>query len=736
MCIVYTLCLRVLLSLLQFHMTIPKHMFFTQIEKQKTSPALIKKDKLENYLVINLLSQSIKDDVNSAVEILSSIITALPKTYVITIKEGYLGNSTHGQADWDLMEIILNNDNKSSGTYYLDGRKFPLNVIVLVHEILHIFGFGVGEKWDSLIKTRCSTYNGKNGVIQYKNLLRSRGYDVSKINTLLLENNFGMGTANAHLEEGLDDSFQLESGVFDGVDHPSLVNELMSGFLDGQDVITTVTLGILEDLGIQVNYASKYVNNFSKYLIIQSDTIPSTLFDSFVVKGYTFTGNDNFRTAISEWFVDESNATKKYGKIQDWDTQYVTDMSMLFKNRDSFNVNILGWNVQNVLSMKEMFWGASAFNHDIRVWKVNPLVDTTNMFRGATKINTNSLWINDQGYGTTPSARFFDNKILGYYKETAIDIYVSAGIINSRTPYRFYLDPEGFIELPGNKLYLRSTYRFHRMNYATSHPFYISDVKDTRMLLVTPPSEKLIFGGDGNHVLGISGSQTFTLRFATDTEERMMDTDSLHFYCTSHTSVMNSRFSLSYYDKNIIFNREDYKKGAVYHPDYVDNTYTEIKDYTSSVVTLLNKPSLSTMFDDVIQVKTDKMTKETDMRPGTIYALPTEVTPEEKSLQLIIKNALRNQIIVNVYSTPKLFLYDDTKEKDTVIRDELLEENIVIELPKEEIIVFDPPPAPAPAPTPRKRQPGYWFDTAYSRMISQLNLTFTIVSDNDNNNNK
>ena len=47
----------------------------------------------------------------------------------------------------------------------------------------------------------------------------------------------------------------------------------------------------------------------------------------------------------------------------------------------------------------------------------------------------------------------------------------------------------------------------------------------------------------------------------------------------------------------------DDKKGAVYHPDYVDNTYTEIKDYTSSVVTLLNKPSLSTMFDDVIQVK-------------------------------------------------------------------------------------------------------------------------------------
>ena len=244
------------------------------------------------------------------------MIFTLPSRYTVTVKEEYIGSTTHGIADWETMEITLNSINKFDSTYYLDGTLITLNAVVLVHEVLHILGYGVGDKWDSLISTRCSTYNGKNGIIQYKNLLRSRGYNVSNIKSVLLENNFGEGTVNAHLEEGLNDYFQLESGVMNGVDHPALVNELMSGFLDGQDVITTVTLGILEDLGARVNYSSKFVNNASPYLIIQSEYGAPVVGNSFTIKGYTFTGNDDFRVAISEWLTDKSNVAKKYGKIQ------------------------------------------------------------------------------------------------------------------------------------------------------------------------------------------------------------------------------------------------------------------------------------------------------------------------------------------------------------------------------------------------------------------------------------
>ena len=599
------------------------------------------RDRLENYLTIKTFYPSIEQDINIALSVLSSMIFTLPSRYTVTVKEGYIGNSTHGIADWDRMEITLNSMNKFDSMYYLDGSPITLNSVVLIHEILHILGYGVGDKWDSLISTRCSTYNGKNGIIQYKNLLRSRGYDVSNINSVLLENNFGEGTVNAHLEEGLNDSFQLESGIMNGVDHPALVNELMSGFLDGQDVITTVTLGILEDLGAKVNYASKFVNNASQYLIIQSEYGAPVIGTSFTIKGHTFTGNDDFRVAISEWLADESSAAKKYGKIQHWNTVNVTDMSQLFMNQTQFNENILDWNVSNVLSMREMFKGALAFNRDIREWTVPSVIITTNMLLGATMMNTNPLWTSDPGYGNTPKISFFANKILGYYRETAIDIYVSAGAHNSSTPYRLYLDPEGTIELPGNKLYLSATYRFHRLRSATTHPFYISDVPDFRTLVTTNPSSKLVFGGSGSAYQGIVGSETFTLRFPRDSEERMMSTDTLFFYCTAHSHNMYSTFSLSYYESPITFTEKDYKEGVMYYPDYISNDYADIKSYVCSSV-----PPLSSLFGGNIRIKESEMTSEKDVRPGTIYIAPGANVSKEETYTIGVNNSVNSTFMI------------------------------------------------------------------------------------------
>jgi pimeloyl-ACP methyl ester carboxylesterase len=657
------------------------------------------KTDLSEYLTVINNQSSLNKDVATAFEVLSSMIFSLPEKYTVTVRESYLGMSTHGLADWDTKEITLNSTNKYDSPYYLDGREFTLNAVVLIHEILHILGYGVGEKWDTLITTRCSAYHGKNGIIQYKNLLRSRGYNVDNINSVLLENNFGQGTANAHLEEGIDDSFFLESGIMSGVDHPSLVNELMSGFLDGQDVITTVTLGILEDLGARVNYASKFVNNDSKYLVIQSDIPTPILYDSFVIVGHTFTGNDDFRVAISEWFLNKSNATKKYGKIQHWNTINVTDMSRLFMNKHDFNENLLDWDVRNVVSMREMFMGASAFNRDIRIWAVNPSVDTTNMLNNALMMNINPLWNQDPGYGVSPGRKFFENKILGYYRDTAIDIYVSAGELNSMPPYRLYLDPEGKTELPGNMLYIRSTYRFHRLNSATTHPFYVSDQIDFRDLTVIPSSSKLILGGDGSNSRGIVGDETFTLRFAKETDEIMMSTDTLRFYCTSHSYTMYSKFSLSYYNSNLVFMDKDYKSGLIYHPDYINNSYDVIRDYTCYTI-----PSLTSIFDGVIQIKTSKMTYKEDVRPGTIYLVPTDKTLKNETQEVRIVNTENNEITVTMYTTPLLVpsKYDysvnspDTSKETEDGKGES-KETIAIEI---DTVTKTPATTPAPAPAP------------------------------------
>ena len=617
-----------------------------KIKQQRLYQNPGERDSLANYLTIKTFYTSVEQDINTAFSVLSSMIFTLPSRYTVTVKEEYIGASTHGIADWDIMEITLNTVNKFDSTYYLDGTPITLNAVVLIHEILHILGYGVGDKWDSLITTRCSTYHGKNGVTQYKNLLRSRGYDVSNINSILLENNFGEGTVNAHLEEGLNDSFQLESGIMNGVDHPALVNELMSGFLDGQDVITTVTLGILEDLGAKVNYASKFVNNASRYLVIQSEYGAPVIGNSFTIKGHTFTGNDDFRVAISEWLADESSAAKKYGRIQHWNTVNVTDMSQLFMNQTQFNENILDWNVSNVLSMREMFKGAEAFNHDIREWTVPSVMITSHMLVGATMMNSNPLWTSDPGYGNSPRISFFDNKILGYYRETAIDIYVSAGELNFSTPYRLYLDPEGTIELPGNKLYLSATYRFHRLRSATTHPFYISDASDFRALVTTNPSSKLVFGGSGNAYQGIVGNETFTLRFPRDGEERMMSTDTLFFYCTTHSHLMYSTFSLSHYESTLIFTEKDYKEGIMYYPDYISNDYADIKSYVCSSV-----PSISSLFDGNIQIKESEMTSEEDVRPGTIYIAPGANVSKEESYTIRVNNSINSSLLITLQTT-------------------------------------------------------------------------------------
>ena len=61
---------------------------------------------------------------------------------------------------------------------------------------------------------------------------------------------------------------------------------------------------------------------------IQAITLPFLLF--------TPRTNEELREAVKLWITDESEALKKYGHISYWQTQYVTAMRDLFKNRYKF----------------------------------------------------------------------------------------------------------------------------------------------------------------------------------------------------------------------------------------------------------------------------------------------------------------------------------------------------------------------------------------------------------------
>ena len=111
-------------------------------------------------------------------------------------------------------------------------------------------------------------------------------------------------------------------------------------------------------------------------------------------------------------------------------------------------------------------------------------------------------------------------------------IYVSGGSM-SEPYYQFYSDSEGTTEI--SELDISHSYTFHRLNGATSHPFYVSDQG-----YKSDSSDKITLSGDGSSSSGITGSQSFTLSF---NDSFTLD-DTLSFFCTVHSS-MYSDFSLT-----------------------------------------------------------------------------------------------------------------------------------------------------------------------------------------------
>ncbi len=111
-------------------------------------------------------------------------------------------------------------------------------------------------------------------------------------------------------------------------------------------------------------------------------------------------------------------------------------------------------------------------------------------------------------------------------------VYVSGGSM-SEPYFEFYADSEGTTEI--SELDITHTYTFHRLNGATSHPFYVSDSGYEQ-----ESSEKVSLTGDGSSNSGITGSETFTISF----EEGFTVDDTLSFYCTVHSSMIGE-FALS-----------------------------------------------------------------------------------------------------------------------------------------------------------------------------------------------
>ena len=221
--------------------------------------------------------------------ILDSIIKKRNDNVTYTINIDYdndlIGGSTLGYADWSNSEIRLNPDNDSGSQVNFNGVSTILNVVVLVHEILHIFGYGVGTIWDSLNGINVDSdyyFYGKNATFQYNKYLELYNFN-NKLHHVKVEDSGGGGTFGSHIEEGynliidpnsdfsdwmLQARFDLSQNLY-----PCFYEEIMTGWIDNNNYFTWISCGVLQDLGFSINYNSEYVyynNDLPSYPRIDS----------------------------------------------------------------------------------------------------------------------------------------------------------------------------------------------------------------------------------------------------------------------------------------------------------------------------------------------------------------------------------------------------------------------------------------------------------------------------------
>ena len=92
----------------------------------------------------------------------------------------------------------------------------------------------------------------------------------------------------------------------------------------------------------------------------------------------------------------KTNIIKRYGKMEDWNTTNVTDMSHLFHDYMNFNEDISKWDTSNVTNMAYLFNNCKYFNQHIGEWDVSKVTTMDFMFEDAEGFNLeNAPWYHE-----------------------------------------------------------------------------------------------------------------------------------------------------------------------------------------------------------------------------------------------------------------------------------------------------------------------------------------------------
>tara|TARA_B110000858_G_scaffold188263_1_gene233555 strand:- start:367 stop:1218 length:852 start_codon:yes stop_codon:yes gene_type:complete len=234
---------------------------------------------------INLIN-TINECINITIDIFNYIILDKPDYFSNTDKhiiKIYTKSYTQSSSSLILGEAQINPNNSLGGTIWLNNdiflhnytcklndTEYPIYVTILIHEILHILGLvntrnNINHYINDANSEPQFVYTGPYGVLGYKNVIENpqqinkTSFNIDNINDIIylpLENNYIDGIYLYHIDEGLNDGENENNGIriINGIEYPSITNEIITGYLNNENYITPITIGLLKDLADLINY--------------------------------------------------------------------------------------------------------------------------------------------------------------------------------------------------------------------------------------------------------------------------------------------------------------------------------------------------------------------------------------------------------------------------------------------------------------------------------------------------
>lgn len=87
------------------------------------------------------------------------------------------------------------------------------------------------------------------------------------------------------------------------------------------------------------------------------------------------------------WKNHGEHLVNRFGQVAEWETGFLTDVSNMFANAQTFDQDISDWDMSSATSMSRMFFEAKRFDQDISCWDTSSVTDMCSMFEGASAFN-------------------------------------------------------------------------------------------------------------------------------------------------------------------------------------------------------------------------------------------------------------------------------------------------------------------------------------------------------------